>query len=364
MPKHDRVLRAVAETPWALTEAKLAEIVGFMARVRRGDLGAEAEARAGFSAEAPRPERIRMGSVEIVPVQGVISQKVSLLSKYSGGTSTEALQSSIQQALDDSQIQTILLDIDSPGGSVFGVPELADFLLQARGRKKIVALANPVAASAAYWIAACCSEIVVTPSGQVGSIGVLCVHDDISQAQEKVGVRTTVMRSGKYKAEGNPYEPLSEEARAEMQRQLDAYYDMFVRAVASGRGVDPRSVRSGFGQGRMVMAAEAKGLGMVDRLGTLDATLGRLLLRSSRATDGKTAGSTVRDFEAFLRDEGGLSNGEAKRIASLAFNTTDPPSETGAAEPAPQTQTEPKLDEQEAREALRSYVESVQPGQG
>lgn len=356
MPKHDRVLHAVAETPWAITRAKLDEILGFMARVHAGKLGAaeEAAAKARFGAVEPAPERIRIGSVEIIPVQGVIAQKMNLFMEVSGGTSTELLAQSIQRALDDSQVSAILLDIDSPGGSVFGVPEIADFLLQARDKKRIVAQANPVAASAAYWIAACCTEIAVPPSGQVGSIGVLSVHDDVTKAQEKDGVKTTVLRAGRYKAEGNPFEPLSEEARADMQAKLDAYYDMFVRAVAQGRGADPRTVRSGFGQGRMVMAADAKAAGMVDRVATLDATLGRLLMRSARGAGERASEMTVRDFEALLREEAGLSNSKAKQLASLAFKA-EPPSGMGAAavtEPVPES----GADEQGLRKALRDYV--------
>ena len=354
MHKHHRVLRTVAETPWAITEEKLAEINGFMDRVRAGDLGVEAAARAEFAPAEERP-RVRVGSVEIIPVQGVIAQKMNLFSDISGGTSTELLAQQIQRAVDDSQVQTILLDIDSPGGSVFGVLELCDFMLQARAKKRIVALASPYAASAAYWIAASASEIVVAPSGMVGSIGVLMTHTEYTKAFEMQGIKTTIIRAGKYKVETNPYEPLNDDARAHLQAQCDEYYEMFVKGVASGRGVDPRTVRSSFGQGRMVMAAEAKTLGMADRLGTLDSTLGRLLMRGARETGGKSAAATVRDFEAFLRDEGSLSNSEAKRIASLAFKT-EPPSETGAAEPAPQT----GVDEQETRKALRAYVDQLQ----
>lgn len=355
MPKHDRVLHAVAETPWAITRAKLDEILGFMARVHAGKLGsAEAEAaRASFGAAEPAPERIRIGSVEIIPVQGVIAQKMNLIMEMSGGTSTEMLAQSVQRALDDSQVSAILLDIDSPGGSVFGVPELGEFLLQARQKKRIVAQANPVAASAAYWIAASCSELVVAPSGQVGSIGVLSVHDDISKAQEKDGVKTTIVRAGRYKAEGNPYEPLSDEARADMQAKIDAYYDMFVRAVADGRATDPRTVRSGFGQGRMLMAADAKAAGMADRVATFDATLGRLLMRGARGA-GERAEMSVRDFEALLREEAGLSNSKAKHLASLAFKTeTEPPSGMGA---AAVKETVSGADEQGLRDALRDYA--------
>lgn len=356
MPKYEHILRAVSQTPWAILEDKLADIKAFLARAAGNSSLSKEEIRAQFQ-QAPQRERIMVGSVEVIPVQGVISQKVNMMTEFSGGTSTELLTQEIQRAVDDKKVSTILLDIDSPGGSVYGVPELADFMMQARQKKRIVALANPVAASAAYWIAAAASEIVVAPSGQVGSIGVICVHDDVSEAQKMSGVRTTVLRAGKFKAEGNPFEPLDEEGRAAIQASLEAYYDMFVRAVASGRGADPRSVRSGFGQGRMVMAAEAKAQGMADRIGTLDATLGRLLLRSARQSGDKSAISTIRDFEAFLRDEGGFSNTEAKKIASAGYEEDRLPPRDGEGAPVPETV--PGVVDQEGLAALRAFTDQV-----
>ena len=117
--------------------------------------------------------------------------------------------------------------------------------------------------------------MIVTPSGQVGSIGVFAAHDDLSRAYDAAGVTTTLIAAGKYKVEGNPFEPLGDEAKAYIQSRIDDYYGMFVRGVAKGRGVSVDKVRSDFGQGRMVGAADAVTAGLADRVGTLEDAIGK-----------------------------------------------------------------------------------------
>jgi ClpP class serine protease len=119
---------------------------------------------------------------------------------------------------------------------VDGVEELSSEVYQSRGKKKMIAVANAMAASAAYWIASAADELVVTPSGQIGSIGVFAAHEDISKAAEMQGVKVSLISAGKYKTEGNPFEPLSSEARAAMQRDVDVFGEMFTAAVARNRG--------------------------------------------------------------------------------------------------------------------------------
>jgi ClpP class serine protease len=143
-----------------------------------------------------------------------------------------------------------------------------------------VAVANHLMASAAYWIGSAAEEVVVTPSGDVGSVGVFAMHEDWSGALEKEGINISLISAGKYKVEGNPYQPLGEEARAAIQASVDEVYDVFTNAVARNRGVNPAAVRTGFGEGRVVGAQEALKLGMVDRIDTLEGTINRLLGKS------------------------------------------------------------------------------------
>ena len=173
-------------------------------------------------------------------------------------------------------MKVILFDVDSPGGTVEGVPELADEIYNSRGRKRIISASNSTAASAAFWIACAAGEMVVTPSGAVGSIGVFTAHEDLSKAFDQQGVKITFISAGKYKTDGNEAEPLSESARSDMQSKVDAFYGMFVKSVARSRGTSQATVRSGFGQGRMVLAADALKERMVDRVETIDETFARL----------------------------------------------------------------------------------------
>jgi len=164
----------------------------------------------------------------------------------------------------------ILIDIDSPGGSVYGVAELADEIVSARAKKPVVAIANSLAASAAYWIGCSASEFYVTPGGEVGSIGVWQAHQDYSKAMDEAGVKTTLISAGKFKVEGNPYAPLDEEAQGFMQSRVDDYYAAFTKAVAKGRGVSIPQVRDGMGQGRVLGADAALASSMVDGIATFE----------------------------------------------------------------------------------------------
>lgn len=171
------------------------------------------------------------------------------------------------------------------------IPELAAELREARKTKPIVSVANVDAASAAYWLGSQASEFYVTPSGQVGSVGVFSAHEDISALTEMEGRKISLVSAGKYKVEGNPFEPLGEEAREEIQRVVDHYYDLFLGEIGKGRNVSKDAVRKGFGQGRMVLAKEAVAEGMVDDIATFDQALSRAMRLASQTS---TAGAAAR----------------------------------------------------------------------
>src|SRR5208283_803764 len=117
--------------------------------------------------------------------------------------------------------------------------------------------ADSLAASAAYWIGSAAGELSVSPSGEVGSIGILSVHADYSRAEDAAGVGVTIVSSGKYKTEGNEHEPLGDTARAALQDRVSAYGRMFIRAVARNRGASFADVHDGYGEGRVVGASDA-----------------------------------------------------------------------------------------------------------
>lgn len=285
MHRIDRILAWALSSPWAILPERGAAILQVLARRSEGVVLSPAEVQevvgADVDATAARVARDSAvarsgGGVAVLPVFGVIIHRSYEVSCMSGGgtTSLERFTKALRTALADPGVGSIVIDIDSPGGNVEGVTEA--FAAIAAAEKPVVAVANSMAASAAYWLASAAQELVVSPSAQVGSIGVYTMHEDHSRELEAAGIGVQVIKAGKFKAEGLPVQPLSEEARAALQRSVNEYYEMFVRDVATGRGVKPAAVRDGFGEGRIVGAKEAVSLGMADRIATLDETIQRL----------------------------------------------------------------------------------------
>ena len=196
--------------------------------------------------------------------------------------------------VDDSSVGAIILNINSPGGSVEALHEFCEEVFQARGKKKIVAISNTMAASAAYWIGTAADEFVALKSSWVGSIGVWMAHTDISERLKTEGIVKTIISSGKFKAEGNDFNPISEEAIAHLQECCDSFYGMFVDAVARNRGVSEDDVRGGFGEGRTLTADMALSQNMIDGIETLDQVIARLSSIKAQKTRSRAGENTRR----------------------------------------------------------------------
>jgi signal peptide peptidase SppA len=288
--KYKNVANHVFNQPWAIHEDTL-RVIGEVLRYRMtggkyspdeiaervGDREHPEPFMVAYEAAEPRGNGQPPGAIAVLPLYGIISQRMNMLMEMSGGTSTEMFAKMFQQMVNDPNVGAIVLDVDSPGGSVFGVEELAAQISKARSQKRIIAVANSLMASAAYWIGTAADEVWVTPGGIVGSVGVYSMHVDYSKQNEMMGVKPTYIYAGKYKVEGNPDEPLTDEAKAEEQRLVDSYYEAFTKAVAKQRGVSVAKARGpDFGQGRLFRAQEAVAAGMADRVGTLDDALASL----------------------------------------------------------------------------------------
>lgn len=274
--RYEHILAAVLSMPWAITHDYLSIIVDVLARRIAGrpltDDEIAVRVSAGQLRAVTRSSGARVGAIAVMPVIGVLLPRGEAMDT-SGAVSTQHLAAQFDQLVADESIAAVVLDVDSPGGSVGGVAEFAARVHDAREKKPIVAIANPTMASAAYWIGSNASELVASPSALVGSIGVYSAHEDLSAMLEKEGVKITLIAAGANKTLGNPFEPLSAEGRAEIQGRVDVFEDLFVRAVARGRGVSQRTVREQFGQGSVFGSAEAVKLGMADRVGTLDSAI-------------------------------------------------------------------------------------------
>ena len=287
---HQLLVAEYLATPWALMPERLSAVTAVIARWS-GDARASDEVMHSVAADRNARDARRQASVSnsgggiaVLPLYGIVTQRGNMVDDVSGpGTaSTQQFSNLLRAALQDETVSQILIDIDSPGGSVYGVAELADEIVNARAQKPVVAIANSLAASAAYWIGCSASEFYVTPGGEVGSIGVWQAHQDYSKAMDEAGVKTTLISAGKFKVEGNPYAPLDEEAQGFMQSRVDDYYAAFTKAVAKGRGVPISQVRDGMGQGRVLGADAALASSMVDGIATFEDVV-KKMRRDARA---------------------------------------------------------------------------------
>jgi capsid assembly protease len=285
---HSIVLEQIRSAAWVILPEKLEAILEVVERHSDGIRLTAAEIEE--SIPAPRVDQAMgkgpVDGVQVIKIIGTISARQNMFSESSGGVSAEKVGQQLRSALADPNVGSIVLEIDSPGGTVSGTADLAGEIFAARSRKPIVALANDLAASGGYWLGSAATEMYSAPLGHVGSIGVITAHEDVSKLEERIGVKTTVISAGRLKAATSPYAPLSDEGRAIIQGRVDAAYAAFTGDVARNRGVPLATVKSGFGEGAVVTAKDAKSMGMIDGLATMDQAINRArqLARKQRAS--------------------------------------------------------------------------------
>lgn len=184
----------------------------------------------------PRTYRVEQG-IAILPVTGTLVHRFGYVQPLSGVTGYDGIAKRLQQATEDPGVKGILLDIDSPGGEVAGCYDTADLIVRAREKKPVWALANDMACSGGYMLAAACTRRLITQTSIVGSIGVLVAHRSVAKAMELAGVDVTLVYSGNHKVDGNPYEKLPSEVRGTIQAEIDKIRGQFVKKVAAFTGM-------------------------------------------------------------------------------------------------------------------------------
>jgi signal peptide peptidase SppA len=259
-------------SPWAIMPDKLREmcaIYGAHVNGERIDLEA-IEAKTGRALKNQPTSYTVTDGVAVLPVDGIISKRASLFMDICGGTSTQLFQQELSAALSDPTVNSIILAVDSPGGSVDGIQGAADAVYQARDQKPIVCYVDGNMCSAAYWIGSSASKVFIgSDTDSVGSIGVVTSHVDTSNAEHQRGVKVTDITAGKYKRIASQHEPLTQEGRASIQDELDQIYGVFVDAVARNRGTDADTVATRMADGRVFRGQKAIDAGLADGKVTL-----------------------------------------------------------------------------------------------
>lgn len=246
---------------WAIKADALTSLTDSLQHL--ADAPEAAAARAGASRTEENPPYRMDGPLAIVPITGTLSKNGLRLWGMDLLTSMRGIGAALRQAAADPAARAILLDVDSPGGTVDGIEELAEAV--AATGKPLYAYADGLMASAAYWLSCGAREIAAPATAEVGSIGVVMMHRELSKAMDAFGIKYTVIAAGHYKAAGNSVEPLSDEMRAYLQSGIDDTYELFLRAVEQGRGVS-REKALAMADGKIFIAGEALKAGLIDRV--------------------------------------------------------------------------------------------------
>lgn len=282
------VLNFALSQCWALEESYHRKLFAILLRHEEGirlsqeqiDAAIAAE-HARLAAEAPERRMPRRGAepvvqrgVSVIPIHGVIAHRAAALNQMSTnvGTSVEHIRRDLQAALADDQVHSILLDVDSPGGSVSGIDALASEIREARKSKPIIAHTEGMMASAAYYLASQADRVFATRGAAVGSIGVIASFLDDHRLLQGKGLDPVVVKSVPAKAGIQSNGTFSDADRADLQREVDAYHAQFVEAVAAGRGI-PLDRAAAMGDGRVYTGTDAVERGFVDELRPMTAAL-------------------------------------------------------------------------------------------
>ncbi|WP_435102348.1 S49 family peptidase [Arhodomonas sp. AD133] len=309
-----------------------------------------AELRSTAAGFAPRERGLvdTVDGIAIIPVEGTLAHRYGHLEPFSGMTGYDGIQAKMEAALEDTSIRGILLDINSPGGEVSGCFDLTDFIYESRGIKPMWAVADELACSAAYSLASAADRIIAPRTADLGSVGVLTMHVDQSQMVEDMGLDVTFIHAGAHKVDGNPFEPLPEDVRADIQAEIDELYAMFAHTVARNRGMGDGAVRDT--EARVYNTRDAIEVGFADEvMAVRDVMPAFDEYLSDQRTNRRTFASEVKDMSLSLFGRGRRKAAESEQPEKPAETESTEAEETEATDESGEggQATEPESGDQE-----------------
>lgn len=310
-----KIVEWIMTHKWAITPQALLAIIDIAERVTinidpktfHGDLSTitpEFKDALGIKKEALVPTGGRVlqnnsnvhifGKVGIIDIFGPLFPRSSSMLLSSPGVSITGLSRALDAALESNEINSIILNIDSPGGEITDIEDFGEKIFNAQAKKPILAFVTGMAASAGYWIASSTSEIIAAKTSEVGSIGVVAAIRDTSEKDEKAGIKNINIVSSVSPKKRPDFK--TAEGQADIKAIVDELGFMFVEAVARNRGTDKNDVVANFGQGSMILSIKAKDIGMVDRIDSLENLI--IELNKSQSTGGIVMTTLVKDATA------------------------------------------------------------------
>jgi signal peptide peptidase SppA len=271
--KYPLVLAEFYSQRWALLPDWYANIERILLERSAGQ-PLDDDTRAALSAKSYGGEVARQADkVALLQVYGTIVPRADMFSEMSALSSHQGIAQMLRTAADDESVREIIVDFDSPGGAVSGIDVSVEAMRYAASKKPVTVVTEGLLASAAYWIGAQATRIVAAPTAGVGSISIIAEHHDITEAQKQLGVKTTVLTTGKWKALGHPTEPLTDEGKDKLMSELLEVHDLFVADIAQGRGVAADSAQNRWADGSVWIGQRALESGLVDEIGTLQSVM-------------------------------------------------------------------------------------------
>ncbi|MBX3516030.1 MAG: S49 family peptidase [Rhodospirillales bacterium] len=276
----------IAGRLWAIAPTRLEALVASATAINGGN-----DLLSWLQAARPRDYAVSEGGIAVVPVLGPLVSRGDWLTTLLGASEYGAVADALAAAADDPAVRGIVLEVDSPGGEVGGLFDLVETIgsIKAQSAKPLWAVASEAALSAAYAIASVADRLYATRTGEVGSVGVVAVHLDESGADAMAGLKWTLIHAGARKTDGNPHEPLSPRATADIQSDVDALYDQLVALVAGNRGLGADTVRAT--EAAIYRGEKAVKAGLADRVGTVPQAIADLeaAMEAKRIRAGPTA---------------------------------------------------------------------------
>jgi len=259
--KYDRIFAQLFNRPWLITQ----EMLLTMIEISNREVDIEA-VQARFAQPLINAERatVRDG-VAIIPVSGPIFPKANLMTEYCGATSVESIARDLTVAMEDDEVNSIILNVDSPGGHVTGINELANMIRSYSADKPIHGYSGGTAASAGYWLLSSCSDVTIDATARVGSIGVVVGLPPKSEGDPIEIVNTA--------SPNKRVDYTTKEGKAVVVEELDALAGVFISSIAEFRGVTESVVTKDFGKGGILVGSDAVKVGMADRIGSFEELL-------------------------------------------------------------------------------------------
>ena len=355
-----RTFNALTSMCWAIEPSALESITQIL---YGDDASIEAlESRIGRSIDGAESITVRDG-VAIVPIQGLIFKNATLFTRIMslifGGTLTDVLATDIQTALDDRQVHSILLNIDSPGGEAAGINELANMVYAARKKKPMMAYIDGLGTSGAYWLASSAESIAIDEAAILGSIGVVMVVPDSRKMDDRIGITRHQFVSSQ--SPNKRPDPNTEAGKAEFQKVVDDMAKVFVSAVARNRDVSEETVINDFGRGGLLVGRAAVDAGLADRISSFEDVLSEMIDNQTGTRSFVASGSPQP-----TTSKGGTMPEEKKEPekakVAAAGATAEPPQTESPKEPAKveEKQEQPKLEQPKVDDDLKTRLAAME----